>query len=195
MTTLATDEYVLTEDRVGYPAGTVLRNVTLAEARAMECSRCGDCCDTTSEYVKTDPVVGLPLFVWTKPHEDTAFELPEDRYAKRYGRPLVQAVVRGDGGLVTAQEFERDGNGDEHRSFKCAALMRVTDDYTTCSLYSNFDPDPARPYHCGAFPVQGMEADQAVNVGGEYIPHTSALPRCTWYGLRIVDPWKETLNC
>ena len=180
--------HVLDRDRVGYSAGTSLFNLTLAEARALECNRCGDCCDTTSEHVRTDKAVGLPLFVWDKRTDDAAFHLPEDRYEKRYGRPLIRPVVRGDGELVIGKEFERDGNGEEHRSFSCAALVRDADDpdKTACSLYGNYRPDPARPYNCGAFPVFGMEADQAVNVGGEYIPHTSALPRCTWYGIRIV---------
>ncbi len=189
MTPIATAEYAIS---VGYPPGTMLRDVTLAEARAMECNRCGDCCDTTSEHVRTDPEVGLPLFVWDKPGHDAAFELPEDRYEKRYGRPLIRPVIRGDGGLVVARAFEVDRNGNEHRSFQCAALMRVTtldgeEKPATCSLYGNRgDDDPNRPYNCGAFPVYGMEAEAALLNVGEYIPHTSALPRCTWHGLRIV---------
>jgi uncharacterized protein (DUF779 family) len=178
--------YTLPAPAVGYPAGMVLTDYTLKEVRAMECNQCGDCCDGTSPHVKTDPVVGLPLFVWDKPDEDSAFHLPEDRYAARFGRPLIQPVVRGDGGLVVGGSFERDGHGDEHRSFQCAAFVRESDDRGGCSLWGNRAPDPERPYHCGAFPVFGMEADQAVRLGGAYIPHTSALPRCTWYGMRIV---------
>jgi Fe-S-cluster containining protein len=174
---------ILAEPTTGYAAGTILRDVSLREARSWECNRCGDCCDGTSEYVKIDDFVGLPLFVWTKANEDTAFELPEDRYAERYGRPLIQPVIRGDGGLCVGEEFERDGRNDEHRSFKCAALEQ-DGEQTRCSVY---DVRPSmRPYHCGSFPVFGLEADAAIIGGGEYIPHTSALPRCTWYGIRIV---------
>ncbi len=180
---LATAEY---RTHVGYPVGAILRDVTLAEARAMECNRCGDCCDTTGEHVKTDPEVGLPLFVWTIDGQTTAFDLPEDRYAERYGRPLINPVIRGDGGLITGDEFEIDADGKPHRSFKCDALVRDSEDHATCGLYWNRAGDPERPYHCGSFPVHGLEADMAIWKGGEYIPHTSALPRCTWFALRIV---------
>jgi len=173
---------------VGYEPGVILRDVTLTEARAMECNRCGDCCDTTSEHVLLDRRTGLPRFVWTKPGMDTSFELPEDRYAKRYGRPLIMPVIRGDGELVTANEFERDANGEEHRSFQCRALQATDDpDVKHCELYAHRgDADANRPYHCGAFPVFGLEADQAINIGGMYIPHTAALPRCTWHGIKII---------
>lgn len=180
--------YVVPETRVGYEAGTVLRNVTLAEARSWECNRCGDCCNGLSEHVKRDPVVDLPLFVWDQPRlkEATAFPLPEDLYESRFGVPLVQPVVRGDGGPRLGEQFERDGNGEEYRSFVCSALVSDAEGKGVCMVYGNRGEDPLRPYNCGAFPVFGMEADLAVHVGGEYIPHTSALPRCTWYGIRIV---------
>ena len=183
-------EHTLLKGTVGYPAGTVLRDVTLVEARAMECNHCGDCCDGTSEHVERDPVSDMPLFVWTKDSEDNAFDLPEDRYEKRFGHPLIQPVVQGDGGPRVGEEFERDQNGDEYRAFRCVALKDQPDGTRACRIY---DERPSvRPYNCGAFPVFGMEADMAIINRGQYIPHTSPLPRCTWYGLRIVGPWKET---
>jgi Fe-S-cluster containining protein len=164
--------------------------MTLDEARTLECNRCGDCCDGTSEFVATDPIVGLPLFVWTRDGDENAFDLPEDRYEERFGHALIQPVIRGDGGLCVGEEFERDGAGQEYRSFKCAALRADDDGLTSCRVY---DERPSvRPYHCGSFPVFGMEADIAILNRGEYIPHTAPLPRCTWYGVRIVGPWKET---
>lgn len=182
---------ILTEDRVGYSAGTELRDVTLAEARSWECNRCGDCCNGLSEHVSRDPEVGLPLFVWDQPRlqEHTPFPLPEDLYEGRFGIPLIQPVVRGDGAPKLGKEFEVDGNGEEYRSFKCAALRYDVFGQSQCMVYGNKGDDPMRPYNCGAFPVFGMEADLYLHVGDEYIPHTSALPRCTWHGIRIV---KET---
>lgn len=191
--TLLSPVYTLPFARAGYPAGTTLTDVTLDEARAMECNRCGDCCDGTSDYVNQDPSgAEVPLFVWTRDADDeaNAFPLPEDRYEERFGRPLIIPLVRGDGRLVEADDFERDQHGDPVRVFKCAELRRHEDGTTSCGIYD--DRPSVRPYYCGAFPVFGMEADQAIIHGGEYIPHTAALPRCTWYRLRIVGPWKET---
>ena len=48
---------------------------------------------------------------------------------------------------------------------------------------------PAAPDDKGEW--TGLDVDAVVLDGRGYIPHTGALPRCTWYGIRVVGPWRE----
>lgn len=182
--------YVLPKDFLGYEAGAELRDVTLAEARAMECNRCGDCCNGMSEYVKKDEATGLPLFTWGS-------NAPEDLYAERFGQQMLQPIVMGDGGPQIGDDFEVDADGKKYTCFSCSFHRPAGDDgKSSCGLYG-LDKDPKdlstiRPRNCGEFPVFGRAVDAAIIDGNAYVPATGALPRCTWYGIRIVGPWKDT---
>ncbi len=178
--------YILPKDMLAYEKGTVLVDVPLREARDMECNRCGDCCDSSGENVKLDKKHSVPLFVW-------GGNLPEDRYKSRFGKEMVIPLVRGDGGLVEAEEFEIQSNGEPHRAFRCTFLERDEEGLSSCGIYDQPSPE-RRPLNCGSFPVFGQEVDDAIIDHGYFIPPTGALPRCTWYGMRIVGPWKETKN-
>lgn len=194
--------YLLEQPAGGYEAGTELREVTLKEARAMECNRCGDCCNGLSDGVKKDEETGLPLFVWGD-------DFPKDLYKARYGQPLLQPIgfldkkakelpYQGEIGLV--ENFEVDVEGKSHTCFTCSMLQDYPQGLdgpeTGCALYGQ-DKDPndlskIRPLNCGTFPVFDTAIDDTLVDGHTYIPHTGALPRCTWYGLCIVGPWRDT---
>lgn len=192
--------YELPIAKYGYDAGTRLREVSLAEARAMECNRCGDCCNGLSEHVKKDPVSGLPLFVWGS-------EFPEDLYEERFGQRLLMPIATGDGGIQLAEEFDiNDANGKPHASFVCSKLgyddsVEDRNDAplgcASCKIYEQHtNPDPndisqIRPRNCGDFPVFGLEVADSIIAGHGFVPPTGALPRCTWYGIRVVGPFQN----
>lgn len=186
--------YELPKDFVGYDAGTRLQDVTLQEARAMECNRCGDCCNGLSDYVKKDEASGLPLFVWGD-------KFPKDLYEERYGQRLLMPVVSGDGGPVLGDEFDTN-NGKPHTSFVCSMFEPAVeaDGCASCKLHGNPDPNDIstiRPRNCGDFPVFGLEVADSIIAGNPFVPPTGALPRCTWHGIRVVGPfvnnsyWRE----
>ena len=188
--------FELTHDFQGYKAGTILRDVTLAEARAMECNRCGDCCNGLREDVVKDEATGLPLFIWGS-------KFPEDLYAERYGQQLLIPIILGDGGPVLGGlNFEEMANGDLHTSFACSFLDENPGDgcETACKLIKQHgqgnpeDISTIRPRNCGEFPVFGLDIDATLIEGNTFIPPTGPLPRCTWHGIRIVGPWKDTPN-
>ncbi len=173
----------------GYDAGMPLVDVTLKEARAMECNRCGDCCNGMREGVKKDESTGLPLFVWGK-------QFPVDLYEKRYGQRMLVPIVLGDGGPEFGAAFELDADGKPYTAFGCSFLEKNpagSSCETTCALYNGNPRDPAtvRPRACGEFPVYGQSVDHTIIDGHPFVPPVGALPRCTWYGIRIVGPWKE----
>lgn len=178
--------YTLERDFQGYEAGTVLRDVPIYEARSWECNRCGDCCDSMSDWVDKDEATGMPKLVWGS-------NAPEDRYEERYGEPLLIPVVMGDGGPREGQSFEVDADGKPYTAFRCSKLIRHSEDETSCALYHGDRQDPSKspPLNCGDFPVFSVLIDDAIVAGNSFIPPTGNLPRCTWYGIRVVGPWKN----
>lgn len=185
----------------GYEAGTELRDVTLREARAMECNRCGGCCNglLPDDVVKKDEDTGLPLFVWGS-------KFPEDLYEKRYGQRMLQPIGFLDdssempyqGRIGIVDKFEEDDQGKPHTCFSCAFHRQDTPEKSTCMLVeaegegNPEDISTIRPLNCGEFPIFSSAVDDAIIGGHTFVPATGALPRCTWYGLRIVGPWKDT---
>lgn len=182
---------VLVEPFLGYPAGTVLRDVTLAEARAMECNRCGDCCNGLRPNVRKDEDTGLPLSVWGS-------KFPDDLYEQRYGQHMLIPIVMGDGGPQFGEAFEIDADGKPYTAFGCSFLETHGPESpfeSTCTLRGREDPadvSTIRPRNCGEFPVFGLDIDAALIDGHTFVPPVGPLPRCSWYGIRIVGPWKDT---
>lgn len=191
-------------DALGYTKGTLLRNVTLKEAREIECNRCGDCCSGLREGVVKDEATGMPKHTWGS-------RIPADRYRSRYGEDLIIPIVLGDGEPVAKpgakfEIAEVAGKRMPYTAFKCAMLIEHDQgpDYvdgdcrTSCKLKAMFpDPDPKklhqiRPRVCGEFPVFGRSVDATIIDGHSFIPPTGNLPRCSWHGIRVTGPWKET---
>lgn len=185
----------------GYEAGTELRDVTLAQARAMECNRCGGCCSglLPDDIVKKDPNTGLPLFTW-------GTKYPVDLYESRYGKPMLQPIgfldnsdempYQGRTGIV--DKFEEDEANKPYTCFTCSFHSMAADNKAHCQLLDNYrDGQPnnlstVRPLNCGDFPVFSTTVDDTLVAGHNFVPPTGALPACTWYGIRIVGPWKDT---
>lgn len=185
----------------GYDAGAELRDVTLREARAMECNRCGGCCNglLPDDVVKKDATTGLPLFTWGK-------KFPEDLYKSRYGKPMLQPIgfldnsdempYQGKVGIV--DKFEQDSSDNPYTCFTCSFHGRNDDGLSTCGLIESFkdgnpeDVSTIRPLNCGEFPIFSTGVDDTLVAGKSFIPPTGALPSCTWYGLRITGPYKDT---
>lgn len=182
--------YTLPKAAYGYPAGTVLRDVPLLEARTWECNRCGGCCagDLDDETVLKDEATGLPLFTWGS-------RFPEDMYEKRYGKKLLQPIVMGDGGIEIGKEFERDSDDIPYTSFRCSFFSQEADGCGNCALYGKADftdLSTVRPRNCGEFPIFGLDVDSAILEHGFWVPPVGSLPKCTWYGIRLTGPWKNT---
>lgn len=182
--------YILPEESYGYPAGFPLLDVPLREARALECNRCGDCCNGLSDGVTKDEATGLPKFVWGS-------NAPDDLYEERFGKKLLQPIVMGDGGIELGDAFEIDADGKPYTAFQCS-MWRAPEEEggcSSCALYG-MDTNPndlstIRPRNCGEFPVFGLIIDTEIIDGHPCILPTAALPRCTWYGIRVVGPWKN----
>lgn len=191
--------YKLTEPTVGYPVGTELRDVTLKEARSMECNRCGGCCNglLDDDIVAKDPDTGLPTFVWGD-------KFPEDLYAKRYGKPMLLPIVPAEeihelpyqGSIVLGSEFATDINDKPYTCFSCT-FHSMAGDKAVCELREKFGdgdplkPETVRPLYCGEFPVFGPGVDDEIINGHAFIPPTGSLPKCTWHGIRVVGPWRD----
>lgn len=186
---------------LGYEAGTELRDVTLRQARAMECNRCGGCCSglLPDDVVKKDPVTGLPLFVWGS-------KFPEDLYESRYGKPMLQPIGFLDnsdempyqGRVGVVDKFEQDSSNNPYTCFTCSFHGQNEEGLSTCGLIESFrdgnpkDISTIRPLNCGEFPVFSTAIDDALIAGHSFVPAVGALPKCTWYGIRIVGPYKDT---
>lgn len=166
----------------------------------MECNRCGDCCDGTRDGVIKDETTGMPKHVWGSKY-------PEDLYEARYhGVRLLNPIILGDGGPVVGgrgSRFEVDDTGTPYTAFKCSFLVEGdmgdgSGCETSCALRAAFpDPNPKkleeiRPRACGEFPVFGLDIDATIIQGNTFIPPTGNLPRCTWHGIRVTGPWKDT---
>lgn len=183
--------YILEKDFLGYDKGTPLTEVTLAEARAMECNRCGDCCNGLNPDVKKDEATGLPLFTWGS-------NFPQDLYNARFGQPLLVPIILGDGGPEFGESFELDADNKPYTCFSCSFHRQDSPDSSTCELVERFgegnpkDLSTIRPRNCGEFPVFGGNVDATIIDGHSFVPPTGAHPRCTWYGIRVTGPWKNT---
>ena len=190
--------YVMPVAAHGYPAGFVLRNVPLREARAWDCTRCGDCCDTRHPDVRKDEATGLPLMLWESPEKAAGAgsqTADPHRYEDRMGTRLILPVIEVEGQLVIGDEFDRDADGNPWTSYTCAAYLEYPEGADGpeggCALYGGVARDERRPATCGSFPVFGLEVDDSIVQNGSYVPPTGHLPRCSWYGIRLVGPWKE----
>lgn len=103
-----------------------------------------------------------------------------------------------DGGIDIKLEFERDADDKQYSCYSCAFHGMGVDGLATCELLEKYpNPDPKvpaqnRPLNCGDFPVFGSAIDDALLGGHSYVPATGAYPKCTWWGIRIVGPWRDT---
>ena len=149
--------------------GYVWRYLTAAEARALTCNRCGDCCDSRQ---------------LDSPHDCQWGALPASQYAEyNDGVPLIIPLEERDGRYVDAEW--RHGMGVATRalrdatSFRCVRLVVWPDGETSCGLHNK-----PRPPVCGDFPQLPSES---VEPGDERECRAAGLERCTWAGVLLVS--------
>ncbi|MGE3961951.1 MAG: hypothetical protein AB7F65_09750 [Dehalococcoidia bacterium] len=147
------------------------RYLRLAEARALECNGCGDCCDSR----RTDGY-------WTWGH------LPEDGFASRAdGVPLIIPLVFLEGEWRDRPHALSDLGELSGTRFRCAAFVATPPSEQhpegggSCARHDRWRPDP-----CHQFPVGAPDLEVEVARLGEVPLETSAFPRCTWYRVTIV---------
>ncbi len=136
--------------------------MTAAEAEALECNRCGDCCESRS--VEKHWPQGDVHWHWG--------ELPADLFAAlNDGEPLIIPLLE-----VTPGYYEDSPVGPEASGpFRCAQFSRDDDGLGVCGLHDDERPEP-----CGSFPFKYMGSP------AEFRQRMSFFPRCTWYEIEIV---------
>ncbi len=154
---------------------TIPIRMTRAEAEALECNRCGDCCG--SRGAVTQWPSGRVRWHWG------AIE-PDQFAGLNGGVPLIIPLVE-----ATPDYYEDDPaplaysiRGDEwdgwlmSSAFRCAQFSRDDDGLGVCGLY-----DEPRPPACGGFPYDHMGDPK------RFAEDIAKFPRCTWYGIEIID--------
>ncbi|MFA7249351.1 MAG: hypothetical protein WC273_06910 [Dehalococcoidia bacterium] len=137
-----------------------LRFVTLDEAKAMECNRCGECCSSLR-------APGGGMWSWGG--------LPPGRH---YG--LITLL---DERTLKPRAWQPgDDHPRAHNAYDCTALEILDNDTTNCRIYGS----ARQPSRCLEFPVfyEGVEDDLAA---GPILLRTEPLSSCTWY-MMIVLP-------
>ena len=137
-----------------------LRFVTLEEAKALDCNRCGECCSSLR-------APGGGLWSWGG--------LPKGRH---YG--LITLL---DERTLKPRDWRvGDDHPRAHNAYDCTALEILEDGLTNCMIFRQ----PRQPDRCGQFPVfyEGIEDELEA---GPILLRTEPLHSCTWY-LMIVLP-------
>lgn len=155
-----------------------LRYMTLAEAQAIECNGCGDCCDSRRVGFMPD---GLRFrFEWGTSEDDGAGLVFPLRVMHPFG----------------SEEAPHPGHGVRIAGYGCRALVPQPDGRALCSAH-----DAERPALCGDFPVFGRFSDwiaEHVARDGEHavLSPDSVLTRCAWHGVVVVadDRWVAYLQ-
>lgn len=149
------------------------RYLTLAEARALDCNGCGDCCDSS----RTDG-----FWTWGA--------LPADQYrALLGGAPLIIPLARAGDGWGDRAWRPGDDSDATPTPFRCGAFRPQPDGRGLCGIH-----DQERPTKCGEFPVHMVGQDADVEARGAMHLETSAFPRCTWYRMDAVAAGHPALD-
>ena len=139
-----------------------LRFMTLAEAQALECNRCGQCCGSEEADLE-----GFAL-------RQYAFgAIPEHQWrGLNGGVPLIIP-------LTSSGRPRRwrpaDADGPPFPAFRCAALRHEADGTTGCSLWQG-----ERPAECDAFPIDAARSAAELQQGAYILLGTTYQRLCTW---------------
>jgi hypothetical protein len=152
----------------------VVRYLTLAEARALECNGCGDCCDSR----RTDG-----FWTWGA--------LPEDGYRSLTGgERLIIPIDLVDGEWRDRAQRPEDAAEFTPTRFRCMAFAERADGTGSCLRHGQ-----PRPPKCGEFPVWGPEIEAELREQHEVQLHTGAFPRCAWYQVVVVEEGDPRALC
>lgn len=139
--------------------------MTAAEAEALECNRCGDCCESRS-VEREWPDLGQSWRWGT---------IPDDRYASiNDGQPLIIPLLEATPGYYEDAPASVRFRGS--MPYRCTQFSRDDDGLGVCGLH-----DAERPEPCGSFPFKYMDDPEA------FAQRVAFFPRCTWYDIEIVD--------
>lgn len=146
------------------------RYMTLRDAQALECNRCGDCCSSERALDSNGWEVG---WQWGA---DTS----GDNYrALNAGRPLLIPLFTDRGENQTAGRID---------SYRCTALA-FPSGKAACGLRAGGREVPST---CSAFPVsEGYASDILLKLftGSDEVElRTLGLVRCTWHDVVITAP-------
>lgn len=138
-----------------------LRFMTLAEAQALECNRCGQCCGSEEADLE-----GFAL-------QQYAFgAIPEHQWRDlNGGAPLIIP-------LTSSGRPRRWRAGDADApfpAFRCAALCHEADGTTSCTLWQT-----ERPAECDAFPLDVAQSAVELRRGAYILLGTTYQRLCTW---------------
>lgn len=140
--------------------------MTLAEAQAIECNQCGDCCDTR----RVARTVG-DRHGWAWGADDGAI-----------AGGLIIPLYEAHPGTYERAIWTRPG--DRIGPFRCTAFVDEGDT-GRCTAH-----DGERPKLCGEFPVFGARgewiAEQVARLGEYALPIGPHLWRCAWANVVIV---------
>jgi Fe-S-cluster containining protein len=137
--------------------------MTAAEAAALECNRCGDCCGSR-EVESAWPDEGV-RWGWGA--------IPADGFAEfNGGAPLIIPLAEVTPGYYEDTFAVLSG----HHPFRCARFSRDDEGLGVCGLH-----DAPRPALCGEFPFDRMDDPE------RFAKSIAFFPRCTWYGIEIVE--------
>ena len=164
------------DDPVMWPDGPARRVMTLTAAQALECNRCGQCCDSRI----AQRAANRPTHHWW-----WGDDAPRDGYAEfNGGKPLIIPLYAAHrGGPYEAMPQLAGGAGVAYLAeYTCAVLQRQPDGTATCGLH-----DQPRPAICGDFPVFGAHGDAYRDMMATRrlpIP-LDVPPGCTWANVYV----------
>lgn len=151
------------------------RVMTLADAQALECNRCGQCCDSRRAYRASGDV--RRVWQWGNAQRDGYAEF-------NGGKPLIIPLYQPHGDRAyEAMPQLADGTGHAYlREYTCARLEPQPDGSALCGLH-----DQPRPDICGSYPVFGAHADNLIERGAQSdVPIAlDTPPGCTWANVWI----------
>lgn len=141
--------------------------MTLTEAQALECNRCGDCCDSRRAFRSSDS-----LRWGFGPHRPDHELIPLIALRMVHEGVFEQALPAG--ALTSGGPFT------------CAALQPQPDGTANCGMHN-----AERAEACGSFPVFGVhgeDLERRLAASPEQAVWTQAhqLRRCTWADVWIV---------
>ncbi len=144
--------------------GSGARYLTIDEARAIECNQCGDCCDSRRAFATSSVD-----WSWGNVAGDDPMILPLFQTHGGHWEAIPGIVRRG----------SRIGR------FECRHFEATAPDRARCAIqYSD------KPEVCSVFPVFSDVATEWLEKfpWANYKLNSRVLPRCSWYGVRIVLP-------
>lgn len=139
-----------------------VRYMTLAEAQALDCNMCGQCCGS-----EEPDLVGFPL------HQYAFGAIPAHQWrGMNGGKPLIIPLTPA--GRPRAWR-PADAESSGHPPFRCDALRRHPDGTTRCALWQ-----ARRPVTCNEFPVNAKRTSTDLRDGAYVLLSTTYQRLCTW---------------